>query len=120
MTLPTPRAPPRPSSSAMSPYVITMPSGIVSTTSSTSSANSLGAAPPRPGCVTTVSSVDRQARVDVAHPRQHATGQVGDVGAAGCCQQPGGLCRPHAALADNHHGEAGRQLVEGSPVTEPV
>src|SRR6476620_9318146 len=98
-----------------------MPSGIVSTTSSTSSAKSLGAPLTCPGRVTIPApSVDRQARVDVLDPGEHAAGQVGDVGATAGREQPGCLGGPHTGLAHDHDRYAGWQLSRGRPVPEPV
>src|SRR5688500_8001860 len=92
-----------------------MPSGIWSTTSRTSSANSLGG-PKSRALVTT--SVPGQAWVDLAHPGHHPAGQVPHVRATRARQQTRCLGRAGTGLAHQHHRYAVGQLLVRGPGPE--
>src|SRR5699024_1720709 len=72
--------------------------------------------------ITAVPSVDRQARVDVGHPRADAAVEVGDVGVPGPAQDALGLRRAPARQAVDDDGAArldprrgGRERVGDEP-----
>src|SRR5919107_3440388 len=123
ITAPTVRPEPDPTYSATSPYDMTLPRGIRSTTSRTATAYGVGRPPstirvPSPAdtlaacCRTaaTVGLIGRQGGVDLGGPGRHAALHVHRVAEPGRLDPGQRLRRPHAGLAVEHQRPVLRQL----------